>query len=438
MLAPDDLLDRRGYTASLRKAAARACRLCEGLTCREAREVNFLRFKDAHEFFIGQDKIHVLPELFLHGLQLFGRARADKDDLCLRLFALNKPRRIDHRRVGHGNIAGLIREQSSCHHPPRRAARGRHEALLSRHLLEKIARFLNCADVRARRDLDHVGETERLHRRDEFRRRHVFAELPGKRRRNNRDDLIALQNRADNLIDLALIDNRAERAVDQTLAARDAEVVVDFRLAVLVQTDRVHPARCLTRALEIGDRVIGTGFGAFAALDAELLVNAALAVYKFHRALRAHPLARRGKTPLAELGHAVLLRRARVAGVGDDVYKRRFIVLLGDRRLVHALGEKRPGLHGLQGKAHRQTYALARNRTLEKYRFPVQRVRARDDPERNVLHLCVVARIRHPRHLGEDLLANVRNQRRNTAHKNLQRKRNTNQNRLSLRVSVMF
>ena len=348
MLAPDDLLDRRGYTASLRKAAARACRLCEGLTCREAREVNFLRFKDAHEFFIGQDKIHVLPELFLHGLQLFGRARADKDDLCLRLFALDKPRRIDHRRVGHGNIAGLIREQSSCHHPPRRAARGRHEALLGRHFFEEIPCLFNRADVRARRDLDHIRKAECLHCRDKFRRRYVLAELPGKRRRNNRDDVISLQNRADNLIDLALIDNRAERAVDQTLAARDAEVVVDFRLAVLVQTDRVHPARCLTRALEIGDRVIGTGFGAFAALDAELLVNAALAVYKFHRALRAHPLARRGQTPLAELGHAVLLCRARVAGVGDDVYKRRFIVLLGDRRLVHALGEKRPGLHGLQ------------------------------------------------------------------------------------------
>ena len=94
--------------------------------------------------------------------------------------------------------------------------------------------------------------------------------------------------------------------------------------------------------------MIRAGFGAFAALDAELLIDPALAIDEFHRALRAHPLARRGKTPLAELGHAVLLRRARVAGVGDDVYKRRFIVLLGDRRLIHALGEKRPGLHGLQ------------------------------------------------------------------------------------------
>ena len=83
VLAPDHLLDRRGYTASLRKAAARACRLCEGLTIagRLEKSISFAS-KMPMQLLIGQDEVHVLPELLLHGLQLFGRARADEDDPC--------------------------------------------------------------------------------------------------------------------------------------------------------------------------------------------------------------------------------------------------------------------------------------------------------------------------------------------------------------------
>ena len=106
-----------------------------------------------------------------------------------------------------------------------------------------------------------------------------------------------------------------------------------------------------------------------------------------------------------------------MAGIGDDIDKRRFIVLFGNGRLVHALGQKRPGLHRLQGQAHCKPHALAGNRAFEEHGLPVQRACARNNPERNIFHLRIVARVGHSCHLGENLFADVSDQRRNTAHK---------------------
>ena len=310
-------------------------------------EIDLLGLKDAHEFFVGQDKINVRADIILHGFQLFCRARADEDNLAVRVFFFDEPRRVDHRRVRHGDIAGLRREEPARHHPPRRAAGGRHEALLVRYLFQKVVRFFNRADIRAGRDLDHVGKAELLHGGQELRNGHVPAELPDERRRDDGHDFVAFKDGADDLIDLALVDDRAERAADQTLAAGDTAVIIDARLAVFVDADGVHAAGGLTGPLQIRNGVIRTGSGAFAALDAQLLVDAALAVDEFDGALRAHALARGGKTALTQLCHAVLLRRAGVAGVGDDVDERRLIILLGDSRLVHALSQKCARLHGL-------------------------------------------------------------------------------------------
>ena len=150
--------------------------------------------------------------------------------------------------------------------------------------------FFDRADVCAGCDFNHVGKSQLLHGCQELRDSHVLAELSDERRRDDGYDLIALEYGADDLIDLTLVHDCAERTADQTLAAGDAAVIVDARLAVFIDTDSVHAACGLTGALKIGDGVIWTGFGAFAALDAQFLVNEALAVDEFDGALRAHAL----------------------------------------------------------------------------------------------------------------------------------------------------
>ena len=242
-------------------------------------------------FFIGQDKIHCPAGALPAWPPAFGRARADEDDLCLRLSRLTSPRRIDHRRVGHGNIAGLIREQSSCHHPPRR----QHEVAMKRcsfgTFFEEIPCLFNCADVRARRDLDTSEKPERLHRpRRISPPSRLLPNCPANDGATIATTSFPSRIERMTLIDLTLVDDRAERAVDQTLAARDGRGHSRFSpLAVLVQTDRVHPARCLTRALKIGDRVIGQDLAHLPHLMQSFWSMRLLPLYKFHRALSGTP-----------------------------------------------------------------------------------------------------------------------------------------------------
>ena len=105
-----------------------------------------------------------------------------------------------------------------------------------------------------------------------------------------------------------------------------------------------------------------------------------------------------------------------MAGVGDDVDERRLVILLGDGRLIHALGQKRAGLYGLQGQAHRKAHALARNGAFEKDGLAVQRALAGDDLEGDILHIGVVAGVCHPGDLGKDFFPDVGDKRRNAAH----------------------
>ena len=99
-----------------------------------------------------------------------------------------------------------------------------------------------------------------------------------------------------------------------------------------------------------------------------------------------------------------------MAGVGDDVDERRLIILLGDGGLIHALGQKRARLHGLEGQTHRQPHALAGDGALEKHGFAVQRALAGDDLEGDVLHIGVVAGVGHSGDLGKDFLSDVGDQ----------------------------
>ena len=139
---------------------------------------------------------------------------------------------------------------------------------------------------------------------------------------------------------------------------------MDDGLAMLVGADGVHAAGRLTGALHVDDGVVGAGTGALAALDALLRVNVAFAVDEGDRALGADPLAGSGQTVLAVLRHPVLVSRAGVAGIGNDIDERRLVILLGDGGGIHALGHQAAGLDGADGQAHSQPHPLTRNGAL--------------------------------------------------------------------------
>ena len=106
------------------------------------------------------------------------------------------------------------------------------------------------------------------------------------------------------------------------------------------------------------------GAGALAALDALFRVNVALAVDEGDCALGTDPLAGSCQTVLAVLRHPVLVSRAGVAGIGNDIDERRLVILLGDGGGIHALGHQAAGLDGADGQAHSQPHPLTRNGAL--------------------------------------------------------------------------
>ena len=165
------------------------------------------------------------------------------------------------------------------------------------------------------------------------------------------------------------------------------------------------------------DRVIGAGGGAFAALDALVLVDLALAVDEADRAPGADLLAGGRQAVLAVLCHPVLVGGAGVASVGDDVDQRGLIVLLGDRGLVHALGQQVAGLDGPQVQTHGQAHPLTGDGTLQEHGFPVQGLVAGDDDVGKLVGVVVaLAGVGHPGHLGEDFFTDIGDQRRDASH----------------------
>lgn len=105
-----------------------------------------------------------------------------------------------------------------------------------------MVRFFDGAEVRADGDFIDVLEAELLERLDEDFRGSQRAELSDEGRSDFGVDFLVLLQRQRELEDLRLVGDGAERAVDQTQTAGDALVVVDDRAALLVRSDRVHPA----------------------------------------------------------------------------------------------------------------------------------------------------------------------------------------------------
>ena len=277
--------------------------------------------------------------------------------------------------------------------------------------------LLDGAHIRAYGYLHHPVEAQQLHSGGEFFRGGMLAELTDEGGGHNGDDLVALEDGLNHLENLALVHDGAEGAADQALAAGNALVLVDHRPAVLIGADGIHAAGSLAGPLHVDDGVVGAGLGTFAALDALTLVNAALAVDEGDGPLGADLLAGGGQAVLAVFRHPVLVGGAGVAGVGDDVDERRLIVLLGDGRVIHALGHEAAGLDGPDAKAHGKPHPLTGDGPLQEDALPVQGLVAGDDLVGQVLGLGIIsAGIGHAGHFGEHVLTDVRNQGRNSSH----------------------
>ena len=285
---------------------------------------------------------------------------------------------------------------------------GRHVILLLRHLFQKVLGFLNGTHIRAHGDLHHPVKAQHLHGADEFAGGGELAELADKGGGDDGDDPVALENGLNDLEDLTLVHNGAEGAGHQTLSAGDALVLMDDGLAMLVGADGVHAAGRLTGALHVDDGVVGTGVCALAALDALSRVNVAFAVDEGDRTLGADLLTGGGQTVLAVLRHPVLICRAGVTGIGNNVNQRRLVILLGNGGGVHALGHQAAGLDGADGQTHGKPHPLSGDGAFQENRLPVQGLIAGDDLEGQVLRLGVVAAVvGHAGDLGEYVFANV-------------------------------
>ena len=213
-------------------------------------------------------------------------------------------------------------------------------------------RFLNRAHVGADGDFDRVGETEHAHGLAQFGGRGVLSKLADESRSDAGNDLVALEYGLYQLENLALVRNRGEGAVDEALAAGHALVIVYLGAAELVGANGVHAAGAGAGALQAADGVVRALVQAAAAFDALVLVDNALAVTSdgdgvlgtdVHAGVR--------QAALAVGGDADLLRRAGVAGEGDDIYERGLIVLLGQGGFFYAVA----GQVLLRGGAQRQS-----------------------------------------------------------------------------------
>ena len=151
-------------------------------------------------------------------------------------------------------------------------------------------------------------------------------------------------------------------------------------MAALVGADGVHAAGLGTGALYAADGVVGALAQAAAALDALGLVNDALAVAADgDGALGANVHAGVGEAALAVGRDADLLRRAGVAGEGDNVDEGRLVVFFGLCGLLDAVGGEAHLGGGAQGQAAGEAEALGDDGALKEDVVAVLGVLAGDD-----------------------------------------------------------
>ena len=119
--------------------------------------------------------------------------------------------------------------------------------------------------------------------------------------------------------DERLVGDGTEGAFIDAGTARDALFVVDFGLLVLVDGDGLHLATHHAWAVLQDDGGVGAGLGAFATLDAFVLINGGVVVHNGDGVFRANLLAAVHHASATGGGHIDSIDGALVAGRVDNL-----------------------------------------------------------------------------------------------------------------------
>ena len=291
---------------------------------------------------------------------------------------------------------------------PCRAAGCCHIVLLGRNLFQEVLSFFNGAHIRTDRHLVHRIKAQLVHGCYQLAGRNHTAELTDKSRRNDGNDPVSLQDGLDHLEDLAFVGNGTKGTAHQTLAAANTLVLIDHRSPLLIRTNGIHAAALCAGPFQMNDRVICASIGTLTALDALGLIDVASAVLKVDRTLGAYLLAGTGQAVLAVFRYLILIGGTGVAGVGNNIDQRGFIILFSNVGSIHALGHQMPTVSRTQTKTHGKPYTLAGNGTLKKYRFPMQGpITGNDGIGQFVCCLIALSGICHPGNFRENFLSNI-------------------------------
>ena len=192
---------------------------------------------------------------------------------------------------------------------------------------------------------------------------------------------------------------------------------------MLVRVDRAHAAGGGAGTLGLDDGAVGAAVDAAAALDAQALVNVALAVAEADGVLGADLLAGMRQTALAHGRDLDDLLRAGVAGEFDDVDQRRLIVLVGDDAVFQTLAGRDALVQRAQGHTHSQADTLRDDGSLQEDTATQGFLLAGDDLEGQLTHqLLVIGKlvdlIGHAGNLSEHLATDIRYGGVNASHSN--------------------
>ena len=185
--------------------------------------------------------------------------------------------------------------------------------------------------------------------------------------------------------------------------------------------DGIHAAGLGAGALHAHNGVVRAGGHAAAALDAQALVDMALAVAEADGLFGADFLAGMRQAALAQAGHLDGLFFALIAGELDHVDQRRLIVLFGDHALFQTLAGRDLFVDRAQGQAHGQADTLRDDRSFQEDAAAQRPLLAGDNLVGQLVHQIleidhIIDFIRHPSHFSEYLTPDVSDRGINASH----------------------
>ena len=271
------------------------------------------------ELLKGQNGVDIGLDLGTQDLRLLGDAGADEDDIA---FGIHLAQLLAQRRHGRQVVRlepeHILMLLFDVVDKGRAAGRGQ-EALL-----DQLAGLFQGDHIGAQRDLDDVGEAQRLDAGHDLTQLGAL-ELAGDGRSDEGIDLPVgagqyFLQAVDNGQQIGLVGDGAEGALIDTGAAVGTLGFVDLGNAVFVHGDGAGLAVTDAGTLEVVDGAVGADAGAAAALDALGLVDAGLLVFvEIDGVAGAGLLAAVGNAATAVGGDQIARYGAFVAGDVDDL-----------------------------------------------------------------------------------------------------------------------